>query len=169
MRPRCGGESYARCGCPVPACPAPACTFRGRIAHGYLPRFIDGVVEPVDVTDFNPSAAGASGELLSTTADLNRFYRALITGRLLRRDQLAQMRTTTPTGHDYDYGLGLQTRQLADGTTLWGHEGDFFGYQAASWTTDDGRRQITIAANPWGGGDLDGLIGDFIVTACQQH
>jgi hypothetical protein len=50
------------------------------------------------------------------------------------------MRTTWTTGRSYDYGLGLQARQLANGTRLWGHEGDIFGYQASSWTTEDGSR-----------------------------
>jgi D-alanyl-D-alanine carboxypeptidase len=98
-------------------------------------------------------------------ADLNRYYRALITGRLLRPAQLAQMRTARITGRSYDYGLGLQTRQLADGTRLWGHEGDIFGYQAAAWTTEDRRRQLTVAVNPWGTGDLGTLTDNLLATA----
>lgn len=133
--------------------------------HGYLPREHDGGVEPVDITVFNPTVAGASGEILSTTADLNRFYHALLTGRLLRPAQLGQMLTTWPTGRRYDYGLGLQTKQLANGTRLWGHEGDIFGYQASCWTTEDGSQQLTVAANPWGTGDLDTLIDNLLATA----
>jgi D-alanyl-D-alanine carboxypeptidase len=116
----------------------------------------------------NPTVAGASGELVTTTADLNRFYRALLTGRLLRPAQLAQMRTARTTGHDYDYGLGLQTRLLPNGTRLWGHDGDIFGYQTLSWTTDDGRHQLTVAATPWGTGDLDGLFDTLITSAFRS-
>jgi D-alanyl-D-alanine carboxypeptidase len=133
--------------------------------HGYLPREHDGTLEPVDITVLNPTVAGASGELITTTTDLNRFYRALLTGRLLRPAQLTQMRTAWPTGHGYDYGLGLQTRQLADGTRLWGHEGDIFGYQTSCWTTEDGSRQLTVAATPWGTGDLDELFDNLMTTA----
>jgi D-alanyl-D-alanine carboxypeptidase len=133
--------------------------------HGYLPLDQDGTLTPADITRFNPSAAGASGELVTTTADLNRFYRALLTGRLLRPAQLAQMRTARATGKDYDYGLGLQTRLLADGTRLWGHEGDIFGYQATGWTTEDGRRQLAVAAAPWGTGNLDQLFDTLVTTA----
>ena len=133
--------------------------------HGYLPREQGGTLRPVDITVLNPTVAAASGELVTTTADLNRFYRALLTGRLLRPAQLAQMRTTRTTGHDYDYGLSLQTKLLADGTRLWGHEGDIFGYQTSCWTTEDGRRQLTVAATPWGTGDLDELLNTLVTTA----
>jgi D-alanyl-D-alanine carboxypeptidase len=123
----------------------------------------------VDITMFNPTVAGASGEILSTTADLNRFYRALLTGRLLRPTQLAQMRTIRPTGRSYDYGLGLQTRQLANGTRIWGHEGDIFGYQTFSWTAEDGSRQLTVAATPWGAGRLAGLVDNLVTAAFPDH
>ena len=137
--------------------------------HGYLPLVDqDGTVTPVDITVFNPSVSGASGEILTTAADLNRFFRALMTGRLLRPAQLAQMRTARTTGKSYDYGLGLQTRQLPDGTRLWGHEGDIFGYQAATWTTEDGNRQLAVAANPWGPGNLDTLLENLLTTAFRQ-
>ncbi|WP_438872152.1 serine hydrolase [Paractinoplanes rishiriensis] len=133
--------------------------------HGYLPREHDGAPEPVDITVLNPTVAGASGELISTTTDLNRFYRALLTGPLLRPAQRALMRTARPTGRSYDYGLGLQTRQLANGTRLWGHEGDIFGYQTSCWTTEDGSRELTVAATPGGTGDLDELFDNLVATA----
>jgi D-alanyl-D-alanine carboxypeptidase len=137
----------------------------GAHPHGYLPREHDGALEPVDITVLNPTVAGASGELITTTTDLNRFYHALLTGRLLRPAQLTQMRTAWPTGRSYDYGLGLQTKQLANGTQLWGHEGDIFGYQTSCWTTEDGSRQLTVAATPWGTGDLDELFDNLVATA----
>ncbi|MBF9128490.1 beta-lactamase family protein [Plantactinospora sp. S1510] len=140
----------------------------GPHSHGYLPVQRDGTYQPVDITAFNPSAAGASGELLTSAADLNRFYRALLTGRLLRPAQLAQMKTSWSTGARADYGLGLQTRRLATGTTVWGHGGEIFGYEAASWSTEDGTRQLTVAVNPWGEGDLHALIDDLLAVAFRQ-
>lgn len=148
--------------------PGAESTIAGPHPHGYLPGEQDGNVEPVDITVFNPSVAGASGEIVSTTAELNRFFRALLTGRLLRPAQLAQMQTAWPTGRSYDYGLGLQTMLLADGTRLWGHEGDIFGYQASSWTTEDGGRQLTVAVTPWGTGDLDALLDNLLATAFSR-
>lgn len=147
------------------ALPGAGPAINGPHPHGYLPRDEDGTLTPVDITALNPTVAGASGELVSTTADLNRFFRALLTGKLLRPAQLAQMRTTRTTGHDYDYGLGLQTKLLADGTRVWGHEGDIFGYQTSCWTTEDGRRQLAVGAAPWGTGDLDDLFDTLTTTA----
>ncbi|CAM5662496.1 Class A beta-lactamase-related serine hydrolase OS=Streptomyces alboniger OX=132473 GN=CP975_29165 PE=4 SV=1 [Streptomyces alboniger] len=37
-----------------------------------------------DLTLLNPSVAGASGGMISDSADLNRFYSALLRGRLCR-------------------------------------------------------------------------------------
>jgi hypothetical protein len=49
-----------------------------------------------------------------------------------------------------------------DGTRLWG---DIFGYQTLCWTTEDGRRQLTVAATPWGAGNLDELLDTLVTTA----
>jgi hypothetical protein len=36
-------------------------------------------------------------------------------------------------------------------------------------STDDGRRQLTLSVNPWGGGDLDGPLGDLLIAAfCER-
>jgi D-alanyl-D-alanine carboxypeptidase len=129
--------------------------------HGYL-AVQD---EPVDITEFNPSVAGASGELISTAAELNLFFRALIDGRLLGPSEQKQMRIARATPHDYEYGLGLMTRQVSAGTRLWGHRGDIFGYYAESWTTEDGERQLTVAATPWGDIDPKVPITDLVEAA----
>ncbi|MEV6412649.1 serine hydrolase [Kribbella sp. NPDC051718] len=100
----------------------------GAHAHGYLPRQVGDQVEPVDITRFNPSVAGASGEVVSTAADLSRFYRALVTGGLLRPAQQRQLLQIRSTGRSYDYGLGVQT-MVVNGVRVWGHDGDIFGYQ----------------------------------------
>lgn len=50
----------------------------------------------MDVTVANPSWAGADGAIVSDTADVNTFLRALVTGELLKPAQLRQMQTTVP-------------------------------------------------------------------------
>jgi D-alanyl-D-alanine carboxypeptidase len=139
--------------------------FPGRNPHiagphlrGYL---WDGGREPVDVTVFDHSFAGAAGEILSSAADLNRFYGALMSGRLLGPAQLTEMRTVRGTG----YGLGIAMRQLPDGTTLWGHNGGTFGFETFSWTTGDGGRQVTVAVAPRARGDLGARVDDFLTAA----
>jgi D-alanyl-D-alanine carboxypeptidase len=135
---------------------------RGPHSHGYLPDERDGAVVPVDITVFNPSIAGAAGEIISTAADLNRFYGALNAGRLVRGALLTEMRTSFP---DAGYGLGLQTETLPTGVTLWGHTGGIFGYATYSFSTIDGRRQITLSINPWGDGDPGDALLDLLTAA----
>ncbi|MCA2216403.1 serine hydrolase domain-containing protein [Jidongwangia harbinensis] len=130
--------------------PATDAALTGAHPHGYLAVGRDGGEEPVDITVFNPSVAGASGEVTSTAADLNVFFRALLGRRLLGPAEQEQMRAACATPRDYDYGLGLMTRTVAGGTRLWGHRGDIFGYYAESWIAEDGGRQLTVAATPWG-------------------
>ena len=117
---------------------------------------------PVDFTEINPSMAYSAGELISTTADLNRFYRCLLSGRLLRRAQLAEM-LSNPTG-ELNYGLGIYQEQLPGGPTLWGHTGGIFGYRSYSFSTPDAATQLTISINPWLG-DLGPALRSLALTA----
>jgi D-alanyl-D-alanine carboxypeptidase len=135
--------------------------------HGYLR---GGDQQPVDVTAFNHSFAGAAGELVSSTTDLNRFFQELLTGRLLAPAQLTEMCAVQPTGQGFDYGLGIAKRRLADGTTVWGHNGGTFGFETFAWSTADGARQVTVAVTPSvdGDGDLHGRIEDFLIAAFRH-
>ncbi|GAA0958640.1 serine hydrolase domain-containing protein [Kribbella koreensis] len=105
-------------------------------AHGYL--LVDD--ESVDLDELNPSQAWAAGELISTAADLNKFFAALLAGELLPAAQLEAMLTTVG-----DYGLGIARRQLADGTVLWGHNGGIFGYLTSSFHSRGADRQCTMS------------------------
>jgi D-alanyl-D-alanine carboxypeptidase len=113
--------------------------------HGYLPT----PGGPVDVTDFNPSIAWSAGEMISTTADLDRFFSALLGGRLLPAAQLREMLTLPP--HATDYALGVQGRTLPCTRTVYGHEGDTPGFSTWSFVTADGGRAVTISTT-WGTG-----------------
>ncbi|HEX6353266.1 serine hydrolase [Actinophytocola sp.] len=93
----------------------------GPHAHGYLPIEHDGQIHPLDITILNPSAPWAAGAIISTTADLNRLYHALLGGHLLPPAQLQQM-ICNPTGRN-EYGLGISRLVLPCGITLWGHTG----------------------------------------------
>ncbi|MET8826379.1 serine hydrolase domain-containing protein [Streptomyces sp. NPDC004610] len=86
----------------------------------------------VNVTEFNPSPLRASGEMISTAYDLDRFYEALLAGRLLPRAQLRRVTTTLPVGTDA-HGLGLFRMTTSCGTELWGHQrGAGYGFEALS-------------------------------------
>ncbi|WP_344581410.1 serine hydrolase domain-containing protein [Nonomuraea roseoviolacea] len=106
----------------------------------------------VDVTEqVGPGTNGEAG-LVSTTADVNRFFRALLGGRLLPPAQLAQMKRTIPVGKEFEPfmpgardGLGLFSRPLSCGGTYWGHEGGDSGWVGAAGVTADGRRGVTVS------------------------
>ncbi|MGA4837386.1 serine hydrolase domain-containing protein [Streptomyces sp. G45] len=105
-----------------------------------------------DITTIDPSWGWAAGQMISTPRDLNRFFSALLGGKLLKPAQLAQMRTTVRTPDDFDeqgkgirYGLGLISTPLSCGGLMWGHGGDIPGYHTYGGVTDKGRA-ATIAA-----------------------
>ncbi|NUS74148.1 MAG: beta-lactamase family protein [Corynebacteriales bacterium] len=102
--------------------------------------------ELTDVTRYNMSVSWATGAITSTTSDVNRFYKALLTGSLLPKAQLQQMKETVDAFPGFGYGLGLAGGEIC-GHTIWGHVGGVPGYQTSSFTSDDGKRQITISTN----------------------
>ncbi|MGA5898152.1 serine hydrolase domain-containing protein [Streptomyces venetus] len=100
-----------------------------------------------DVTELNPSMAGASGEMISDSADLTHFYSALLRGRLLPPEQLEEMKTTVPTEKHEAYGLGLRSYELTCGRIVWGHGGDIHGSHTRALTTADGRHTLAFNFN----------------------
>jgi D-alanyl-D-alanine carboxypeptidase len=98
-----------------------------------------------DVTRLDPRVAGAAGELVSTLADLDRFYAALLGGRLLSPYWLHEM-TDTRTAHGR-YGMGLFPVKLPCGTTVWGHNGRITGSYVRTAATVGGRHVLTFRVN----------------------
>ncbi|MFI0261223.1 serine hydrolase domain-containing protein [Streptomyces sp. NPDC017056] len=99
----------------------------------------------VDATSIDPSRAGAAGEMVTTLGDLNRFFAALLGGKLLPPRETRQLRTTQRTGGAY--GLGLYAVELPCGTTVWGHNGDINGSYSQTATTTDGRHTLSFHVN----------------------
>jgi D-alanyl-D-alanine carboxypeptidase len=110
-----------------------------------------------DVTEVNGSQSWGNGDIISTTADLNRFYRALLTGKLLPAPQLKAMKTTVnnPDFPGSSYGLGIERLTLSCGADVWYHDGGSLGWLTLTAHTDDGRHQLTYNYNSnWGGETL---------------
>lgn len=106
-----------------------------------------------DVTELNGSQLWGSGDIISSAADLNRFYGALMRGRLLPPRQLKEMKTTVanPDFPGASYGLGIERFELGCGTTLWYHDGGMPGWLTLAAATEDGRHQLTLDYNAdWG-------------------
>ncbi|MFI6875840.1 serine hydrolase domain-containing protein [Streptomyces sp. NPDC050400] len=102
-----------------------------------------------DVTEVNASQIWGNGDIISTTADLNRFYGALMRGKLFPAEQLAQLRTTVdnPGFPGSSYGLGIERLTLGCGTTLWYHDGGTVGWLTLAALTEDGRHQLAFSYN----------------------
>ncbi len=100
-----------------------------------------------------PFDGDADGSMISTTADTDRFFAALVRGRLLAPAQLAEMQRTVEVteGHGGPPGtrdgLGLLWIPLSCGGGYWGHSGTGFGYVVWPGVTPDGRTAVTVSAH----------------------
>ncbi|MET7365702.1 serine hydrolase domain-containing protein [Streptomyces sp. NPDC005566] len=98
-----------------------------------------------DVTALNSSMAVGAGSIISTTHDLNRFYAALLGGRLLAPAQLDEMTTTAPAPElGVNYGLGLAEIPLSCGGSYFGHRGELLGYVTWAGATRHGTRTAVV-------------------------
>jgi D-alanyl-D-alanine carboxypeptidase len=142
---------------------------RGQYLHGYAPPDrawlpSDGPAGLVDVTQANPSWAGAAGAMISSAADLARFYQALLGGRLLGPELLKAMQTTVDASEQYGpaagYGLGLMRLALGCGGQVWGHGGEVAGYATVAFSTRDAARQLVLTDNllPAPGGAVQSAV-----------
>lgn len=98
-----------------------------------------------DMTELNPSACGASGELISTVSDLTEFLGALLQGRLLPSRLLDEMLTPVP-GSRGAHGLGIKFRRLPR-AVIAGYDGAIHGSITSVFATLDGRRTVALNVN----------------------
>ncbi|MFJ8160008.1 serine hydrolase domain-containing protein [Streptomyces sp. NPDC096136] len=121
-------------------------TLRSPHADGYQ------VFAPGERTDVTEQIVPDLGGYVSTTADVNRFFRALLGGKLLTGARMAEMRDTVPVDERTEafwpggrYGLGLVSRPLSCGGRYWSHEGGEAGYITVNGATEDGSRAVTVS------------------------
>jgi D-alanyl-D-alanine carboxypeptidase len=108
---------------------------------------------PEDVSEFiNPALAGASGGIVSTIDDVNRFFRAYVGGELFnRKTRRAQedliIGSSSPPGPGRNRAtLGLFRYKTHCGT-VFGHTGSFPGYRLFAASSKTGRRSVVFTAN----------------------
>ncbi|MFG2125993.1 serine hydrolase domain-containing protein [Streptomyces sp. NPDC048710] len=111
-----------------------------------------GMIDPPrDFSVYDMSWVGPAASLISTVADLNRFFGLLLAGEIVAPSSLAEMQRTVPVvsfeGRVIDYGLGLHKTQVPGCGTFWGHDGSAWGSGALSMTSADGTRQMSVAVN----------------------
>ncbi|KDN17066.1 serine hydrolase domain-containing protein [Amycolatopsis rifamycinica] len=136
-------------------------------AVGYTP--VGGKL--VDFSDFDATIAGAAGGLVTTPSDLDRFYGALLGGRLLRPAELAEMKRTVPAELGIPgagYGLGLGSIPLSCGGVVWGHGGSIPGFTTMSGVAAHDHR-VTLVANqdPLPSTTFRHLSAAFDTAACS--
>lgn len=129
-------------------------------AHGYQdmsdPRV--GGSAAMDMATYNGSQVNASGEIVSTTGDLNKFTKALATGSLMSSESHKEMLTPiSDMGNGTGYGLGVMTIQTACGPAV-GHGGNIYGYASQAYSSPDGTKQVAISGT-------EGKMDYFKVTA----
>lgn len=146
-------------------------TIRGPHNHGY--QLFGTAGELRDVTVWGASDAWAAGDLISTTADLERFTRALFSGRVVRGPLLAEMFTLPEasvreygTGAPAAYSAGLSVMTLG-GREVWGKTGGRWGYNTAVAATRDLSRTLVYNVNATDakGKDMNPTALDIVVAA----
>ncbi|MBW5482814.1 serine hydrolase domain-containing protein [Streptomyces bambusae] len=106
----------------------------------------------VDVTEWNSSSRWAAGDIISTTADLERFTVALFSGCVVPKPQLEEM-FTVPDVKDFTTGkpaqltAGMSRIVLPDGTEAWGKSGGRYGYNTGMGATRDLSRTLVYSVN----------------------
>ncbi|GAA0370831.1 beta-lactamase family protein [Actinoallomurus spadix] len=144
-------------------------TIRDPHLHGY--HHDDPKAPLTDVTEMDPSMGWAAGELISTPSDVDRFFTALLAGRLLAPAQLKEMRTTVPApdfGTGVRYGLGLTSTPLSCGGLVWGHGGDIDGFATVNGATEDGRAAtIAVTELPAGASQQSHLDAALDTALCH--
>lgn len=102
------------------------------------------------LSSFEPSIFSSAGAVVSTARDVNRFYAALFTGKLLRPALVRQMRTPR-TATPLPYGFGIFAVQdpcpAANGHAQWvyGHNGESFGTLTLTLSSPNARRQVAVS------------------------
>ncbi|MDF6018505.1 serine hydrolase domain-containing protein [Streptomyces sp. JH34] len=147
---------------------------RGPHNHGY--QVFDtpgGGTELRDVTVWGMTGSWAAGDIISTTADLERFTRALFAGEVVRGPLLEEMFTlpdasvrTYGTGKPARYSAGLSVLTLG-GREVWGKSGGRWGYNTAVAATRDLSRTLVYSVNSTEakGQDMNATARDVTVAA----
>ncbi|MEU1849465.1 serine hydrolase domain-containing protein [Streptomyces sp. NPDC019990] len=140
--------------------------------HGYQRmRLDDGTTGLRDVTVWGATDGWAAGDIVSTTADLERFTQALFAGRVVRGPLLEEMFTLPEvtdfrTGEPAAYSAGLSMKVLG-GREVWGKTGGRWGYNAAIASTRDGSRTLVYSVNSTDakGQDMNKVAQNIMVAA----
>jgi len=117
----------------------------------------------LDISTLHPSTdLWGGGGLVSTTADLTRFFQGLLAGEVLAPAALQLLLEETPLPGHPGSARGILRFDLA-GEAWWGH-GGFWGVVSAA--NSDGSRAFTLCVTDPATLD-DGVLGDLLTTVVQ--
>ncbi|MFD3653079.1 serine hydrolase domain-containing protein [Streptomyces sp. NPDC058620] len=142
--------------------------------HGYqkLVR-ADGTTVLRDASVWSVTDGWAAGDIISTSADLEHFIRALFSGEVVRGPLLEEMFTLPDasvrdysTGGPAAYSVGLTSWKLG-GRQIWGKTGGRWGYNAGIGSARDLSRTLVYSINSTDakGRNTNAVVMNLIVTA----
>ncbi|MEU6056872.1 serine hydrolase domain-containing protein [Streptomyces sp. NPDC047097] len=113
------------------------------VIHGpHLRAYAEVGGRTVDVTEWNMSDRWAAGDMISTTADLEKLVRGLFGGRVVPRPLLDRM-LTLPDVEGATHGMGLQRFVHDNGTVIWAKTGSRPGYHTVLAAARDANGRLT--------------------------
>jgi D-alanyl-D-alanine carboxypeptidase len=108
------------------------------MVHGYVT--VEGMRTDMSTAAWQTEAPSTGA--VSTVEETNRFYAALLQGRLLSPDTVTAMKG----GYSQYYGFALRRwNNTCNNRFYYGLPGDTDGYGMVSMTSEDGSKQLTMA------------------------
>ncbi len=142
------------------------------VSPPWLREYADYQGELLDIGSAHPTMFSSAGALLTTTRDLNRFHRALSSGRLLPNRLVRKMRSVVAVEEVLGLEYGLGSYRVPDpcrpGRFLHGHDGGAWGTYTFSFSSPNGQRRVTVAATGRsydGGTEPLAAVGRFLQLA----
>lgn len=112
---------------------------------------VQGYANGKPVKNYYLNFLPAAGSVVATVGDVDAFFSALWSGRLLPDDVVADMQESrgavlVDRNWRPDYGLGLFRWRVSCGTAI-GHSGRLDGFTIEAWTLEGQERSVVVAVN----------------------
>ncbi|MYV99151.1 serine hydrolase domain-containing protein [Streptomyces sp. SID3343] len=132
-------------------------------------READGTTRFVDVTDWNQADRWAAGDMISTTADLERLITTVFRGRIVPRPQLDEMFTVPANIDGAKMSAGLE-RFPYKGVVYWIKSGARYGYSTVIAATCDLSRTLVFSVDSTDAkGESMNPVAERIVLAAMER